>query len=503
MKLLTPFTTPDSRFAAGKRPQVVAAAIANRQSETGIALVITLIMLSVTLVMAVAFLALSQRERKAVSTTTDTTTARLAADAALNSVQAQIITAIYTSNNVNYNATLLVSTNYQNSLGYLPGAVSPTNVNYNYRSTDFKSLSSDEMIGNIANLQIFPRAPVFINGDFRFYLDFNRNGKFDPSSPNEADIQFWQATNGPVPTMGDPQWIGVLERPDMPHSPNNKFVSRFAFLAVPIGNTLDINYANNAAQNPTTKTTFSLSPIGIDFNRNQGVGSWEINLGAFFTDLNTNTFAWGSLNNIYTNSVGQFSGSGFLDAASIYAYRLNGNVANSTYNTPSLPSIINVFGPNAGTIFGNDYVDQYSDGPQQRATTLPSDNDASDASYPWPGAPSTNQFSDLTGDLFDTNKVSTAFVNHLSLATSGDGVNSPTNYDRYTFYRLLSQLGTDSEPDNYKMNLNYSNVVVNYFDGVPTNIALVPNAETNLIPWQPLDFFTAAANRLLLNYSAN
>jgi len=40
---------------------------------------------------------------------------------------------------------------------------------------------------------------------------------------------------------------------------------------------------------------------------------------------------------------------------------------------------------------------------------------------------------------------------------SGAG-NSVSTYDRYTFYRLLSQLGVDSAPETGKMNLNYVNV---------------------------------------------
>src|ERR1035441_603024 len=65
--------------------------------RSGIALVITLIMLSITLVMAVAFLALARRERGSVTTTTDTTTARLAADTAVASAQAQIAANILNS----------------------------------------------------------------------------------------------------------------------------------------------------------------------------------------------------------------------------------------------------------------------------------------------------------------------------------------------------------------------------------------------------------------------
>ena len=40
--------------------------------------------------------------------------------------------------------------------------------------------------------------------------------------------------------VGDPQWIGLLEQPGQPYGPDNKFIARYAFLAVPIGNALDL-----------------------------------------------------------------------------------------------------------------------------------------------------------------------------------------------------------------------------------------------------------------------
>ena len=109
--------------AAGSRGQGTAGSAidprraAGAPSRRGIALVITLIMLSVTLVMAIAFLALARRERNAVSTTTDTTNAKLAADSALATAQAQIMASILNTNsaltpsNALYNFGLLVSTN--------------------------------------------------------------------------------------------------------------------------------------------------------------------------------------------------------------------------------------------------------------------------------------------------------------------------------------------------------------------------------------------------------
>ena len=45
--------------------------------------------------------------------------------------------------------------------------------------------------------------------------------------------------------VGDPEWIGILERPDAPYGPNNQFIARYAFIAVPVGNTLDLNAIHN------------------------------------------------------------------------------------------------------------------------------------------------------------------------------------------------------------------------------------------------------------------
>ncbi len=80
--------------------------------------------------------------------------------------------------------------------------------------------------------------------------------------------------------------------------------------------------------------------------------------------------------------------------------------------------------------------------------------------------------------------------NRLTLA----GNSIATNYDRYTFYHLLAQLGTDSDPDDGKMNLNYRNIA---------NGVVVPGMETNCIVWSPLEFFTNAADRMLRLYTTN
>jgi hypothetical protein len=66
-------------------------------------------------------------------------------------------------------------------------------------------------------------------------------------------------------------------------------------------------------------------------------------------------------------------------------------------------------------------------------------------------------------------------------------------YDRYTFYRLLDQLGTDSSPETGKMNLNYDNLDIDPATGTAS--------ATNFVPWTPLGFFTNAADRLLRGYT--
>jgi hypothetical protein len=74
---------------------------------------------------------------------------------------------------------------------------------------------------------------------------------------------------------GDPEGVGILERPDMPHSASNRFTARYFFMIAPANKTLDINYIHNQAAAPTR---INVNPMGSDFLRNQGVGTWEVNL---------------------------------------------------------------------------------------------------------------------------------------------------------------------------------------------------------------------------------
>jgi len=113
--------------------------------------------------------------------------------------------------------------------------------------------------------------------------------------------------------VGDPQWVGGTERIELPHSSSNKFVYRFAYAAVPIGKTLDLNYIFNNAKNPGRVNNFL---------RNQGVGSWEINLAAFLADLNTNYWNTQFGPYLYDTNVNRFSrGTSFDDAYELWKWR--------------------------------------------------------------------------------------------------------------------------------------------------------------------------------------
>src|SRR5271170_2249113 len=301
-----------------------------RHSQQGVALIITLILLAVVTVMAVAFLASSRRERGAVTTTTDTASARLAADAALAQAEAQIMANVLVTTNP-YNFGLVVSTNYINrGFDTTVTGYDPTNVNYNYPNGN--PVTGNDALQNSANLLYSPRAPVFIQTnsantavplDFRFYLDLNRNGMFDTNGyVVEVDNN-----NNIVRTnfneVGDPEWIGVLNHPDQPHGPNNRFIARYAFIAVPIGNGLDLNSIYNQAAGQKVNSTAGTVQDG--FMRNQGVGSWEINLAAFLGDLNTNqwlpTVPPANLYYSYNEPANANSGYAFEDALSLISYR--------------------------------------------------------------------------------------------------------------------------------------------------------------------------------------
>jgi hypothetical protein len=496
--------------------------------HSGVALVVTLVLLSVITFMAVTFLVVSQSQQGAVATDTDQAIARLAADTARERAIVQLLAPILTwTNELNYG--LLVSTNYINSDGFdqtlaAPGPVNPTNVNYDYTRAG-AALNPNQRLQNLANLLYDPRPPVFIvtnalaanSNDFRFYLDLNRNGRYDTNgflpviNPQGG---FYDTNGNPYPPpiklgnalsnffVGDPEWIGGLQRPEFAHSATNLFTHRYAYLVVPAGQTLDLNTIHNYVKRNLASTKPS-EAWRDGFLRDQGVLTAEINLAAFLVDLNTNLwpfplqppapfnfrpYSYNPFTPTENPYPGVNTGSAFDDAASFMRYRYATNV-NSLANVKSL------FGFPRANAFTN-LIDCYSEGPLMTGTWWPPpgvvgnpNQTAVNGNYPWASADNPNHFY-TTQDLFDTNKLSLPtpgyyFPDRLRMA----GTNTDS-YNRYTFYRLLSQLGTDSDPEpGGKMNLNYCNVDNNGY--------VVRGMETNFIPWTPVQFFTNAAIRLL------
>ena len=202
---------------------------------------------------------------------------------------------------------LKVSTNFINTYGFditRTKAFDPLNVSYAYPNG--QPVTGNDFLRNVANLYFYPRAPVYVNtnrlfpgsNDFRFYVNLNRNGRFDTNGWLPELNDFMQpvtyATNGVVVTnynfyVGDPEWVGVLEKPEYPHSSSNLFVMRYAYIIIPASKTLDLNYIHNYAKGVYSGFSPTMpSSQGDGFMRNQGVGTFEINLGAFLVDLNSN-----------------------------------------------------------------------------------------------------------------------------------------------------------------------------------------------------------------------
>jgi len=474
----------------------------------GIALVITLIMLSIITFLAVTFLVLSQRERSSVTTAMDQKMARDATDDAFSRVSAELLTRMMLHTNFQ-DFDLLVSTNYYNAAGFVQNISSPTNVNYDYIFNSSNPLNAQDRQFNIANLLYDPRPPVYVdvnsNGttisDFRYYLDLNRNGRPDRNGNWPVAVAtnggvYFVATNGstysatlPPPNnvylltnyfVGDPEWIGVLARPWEPHSADNPFVARYAFLVVPAGKTLDVNTMHNQAAQWAQTKAFVIGNDG--YLRNQGVGPWELNLAAFFVDLNTNIWDAdpNSPNLYYRYNRGDVNsaqypnanlGLSFQDAFSILSYRYKNNYAslfpaNVTFRTPGALTV--------------DNIDEYSDGPLMLGLTNVLEAPADAVSEPWAGSENTNHYFSQQ-DFFNRGLVGAGFAGRLQQA--GTNIDS---YNAYTFYRLLSQLGTDSTPDETRLNVNFKNT--------DDHGQVVSGMETNMNGWtSALDFFTNAA----------
>ena len=507
------------------------------QRRRGIALVITLIMLSVVTITAVAFLAVTSRERGAVAASGEQIDARYATDAAFSKAQAEITSRILAYGNPNA-FPYMVSTNYINPRfdstlqSYADVGIYDLLTNVNYLKNpavngtfDLGSLNDRRLYRRmLANLFYQPRPPVFVQTnrdtrfppDFRFYLDLTRNGRYESNGYVRLTDRLGSTNRQPVAfQVGDPEWIGVLEYPDAPHSGTNRFVARYAYVVVPTGRTLDLNTAFNAAKNQDTPSAGYL--------RNQGVGSWELNLAGFLSDLNTNVWPTASASDyVYGTTAGsQNSGMAFVDAGKFLAYRqtIPGRIA-----TAPLGTAVDLFNTEAGATvttattarFSFDRVDYYSDGPvisslaQVLNPTLALNNDQ--AAKAWSGGDTTNGLSEING-VFSVEPL-TADITRGTLAQklTGQTASTSTNssYDKYSYYRLLGQAGTDSSDARFestvdpggtlqrrvRLHLNYRPANQNGSDAAAASVAAFQD-------WTPISWFTNAADRLLTTEFTN
>ena len=525
--------------------------IPESRRRDGVALVITLIMLSVVTITAVAFLAMSRRERLSVTAYGEQIDARLLADTAVSRAKGELIGRMFVSSN-RFAYGLMVSTNFQNtnfSLGYFWNTgsfASLTNVGYSKNRGALAPFNFDlgnsgpdreAYAGLLGNLFYSPRPPVFVQTnsnirfpwEFRYYLDLNRNRRPDTNGFLAITDQLGRtnAAWGGEQFVGDPEWIGVLEHPDMPHSGTNRFIGRFAYVILPTGRSLDANFLGNAAKLPQSAEALpalgAVVPSG--YLRNQGVGSWELNSAAFFRALNTNV--WQLNDFTYSTAVATLStGRAFSDAERLLRFRRNATRPDTAERFFGYE--FGIIGSSKGDRLSSDLVDNYANGPVIQTyseVVFPSlqasvDNDPTD--QPWSGSDERrrftdfNQFFDESLDLGD--RLTAQATSTLAKAAFRDEhVNS--TYNTYTYYRALAQLGTDSPDARFESGFNSAYGRVNGGTNQPTyyrraklnlNYAHDPNGDrpanasiAALEPWTPLNWFTNAADRLLLTEFTN
>lgn len=535
-----------------------------RREQQGVALVVTLILLAIITIVVVAFLGVTQRNRSLTSTATDQINAQFMADAGLERAQAEVAARLLSQPEPGP-VQMLVSTNFINWGGFDPTAPVPASrfVNINYTETPFDDpnepgaglgpiydpslgvpLAYDDLMQVLTNLYYNPRPPVFVRtnpspvfpADFRFYLDLNRNGRFDATGrqlvlDDDFEPLVQDGTFVRAGLVGDPEWIGVLQHPDQPHSATNRFIGRYAYLVVPEGLTLDLNAAHNYAKTyavPGGNLDLSMNS-GDRFLRNNGVGTYEMNLAGFLVGLNTNLWP-GPLQtgnpvvdyNYDAGTLGAANtGLAFNDAWSLLRYRHRAdpfNAASASLN--ELFSYQQLYGTAAADWVATNRIDEYGNGPLALNENLPLVEGGPDdpTVSPWSGSPYPSRFLSLD-EVFDPQKAPAMLPGQLSFAEKLNRLaGSNSTYNSGTYYRLLSQLGTESglEPESFvpglgvdaftatnvrpvlpyrpedKINLNWDNRDLRNVAGYGTN-----RTAAHLVDWEPLAFFTNVASRML------
>jgi hypothetical protein len=452
----------------------------NAKSQRGVALVITLIMVAIITLLAVSFLALSRRDQASISVSQSDTISRLAAEAAETHAQAEILARIISASNMFAAYPSFIG--YSNYLDSAAGVLVSTNIDI--AALPGNRLTGRQIVLKLAGLQMNARVPVFIkhpaagggvSTEERYYLDFNRNGINDRPGWNPLNNSYYS---------GDPEWIGILEHPEFFHSATNRFVSRYAYLVLPVGNSLDLNYIHNYAGGASPLNPASASMQNDAFSRNQGVGGWEVNLAAFLQDLAPDYYGPSGYSYLVAPNGGPGSvatkGLAFQHALGLLKYRYN-----QSFNLNNLANVRGWFGKSEPT-FLNDFIDSYSINPVLTAP-FRNTNEWDQVNLPWVGSASPNRFVDMQ-ELFSnlTNSTGAAnFTNVLYSQGRSVGPASPPD-DRYLFYRLLSQLSTGSEPElKGKINLNF------------TNDPSLNTSQTAFTGWAATNFFRMAGQAIL------
>jgi hypothetical protein len=471
----------------------------------GVALVITLILLAVIATLAIAFLALTYRETASVDAMGRTTDSELASDSALERAKAQIVApfAFHNQGKDNFGSDVM-------------GPDFTVSVAWDTNRIDLPSTPFNEL----TNMFRDPSPPVFVDtnrgtagpAESRFFHDLNRNGLFEPTGfvPVTTDVPdpgsgygfaFERDASGVIVTnwlVGDPEWLGVLQEPNVPHGPNNRFIARYAFLIQPIGRSLDVNWIHNDVKGISSGPPSPGPALGYSgYFRNQGVGCHELNLAAFLCDLNANVWdsqlaPYGAVPYTFaTNSFTQSVGTAFDDAWQLLRYRCNGSRLNfNTLEELLSPTSLQV----VRTTIANDEIDNYSDGVVPKGPTA-NGGDGDDSRKPWPGSDSKRHYY-TPHDFFDRSKLGARPANGRDFVERLLNFSKLGNsYDRYTYYRMLAQMGTDSaEEDEGKININYVNV-----GGIKAS-ELIPWSDINTVrdrtgrPGPELFLLSAATN---------
>jgi len=162
-------------------------------------------------------------------------------------------------------------------------------------------------------------------------------------------------------------------------------------------------------------------------------------------------YSWGPASYQYTPLVPNTfpKGVAFDDARELLSYRYNKD-RNTLGPAPKFAE---------GRYFTNDFIDNYGDH-FGIPLTLATENDIT---RQWPGNLNTNSYFDVQ-DVFSIGQMvppfSGEYTNFLT-RLMGNLVGKKSSYDRYTYYRLLGQLGVDSVPavsaNQPRIHLNYTN----------------------------------------------